>query len=196
MKNKICKICSKKYEVLPNHRQFQNWCSHDCAVAMTIDKQKKTAARKKIKEQHRKEKKDFQELKESFKTAGQYVKEAQFVVNNYVRFRDQEKLCISCEKKPMYKVVNAGHYRSIGAASHLRFNLFNIHGQCFSCNVFESGNIVNYRINLVEKIGLEKVESLETDNTPRKFTIDYLKRIKKVFSRRLKHLQKLRKDNK
>jgi hypothetical protein len=85
---------------------------------------------------------------------------------------------------------DAGHYRSRGSASHLRFNLLNIHKQCVKCNRFKSGNAVDYRIELIKRIGLENVEKLESDNKPRKFTIEYLKRLKKIFNKRARfHLK-------
>ncbi|STS93497.1 protein NinG [Klebsiella grimontii] len=59
----------------------------------------------------------------------------------------------------------AGHYRSRGKASHLRYNEDNIHKQCHHCNVQLSGNQQQYRISLVEKIGAERVEALENNNT-------------------------------
>jgi hypothetical protein len=113
-----------------------------------------------------------------------------------VRLRDHGKPCVSCGSQPELTMGSggrdAGHYRSRGAVSHLRFNLFNIHAQCINCNRFKSGNVQFYRLGLIKKIGLERVERLESDNVPRKFTIDYLVRIKSIFQRRERNLQKLR----
>ena len=82
--------------------------------------------------------------------------------------------------------MEAGHYRSRGSASHLRFNLFNIHLQCARCNRYLSGNVVEYRKELIKRIGLNRVEILENDNKPRKFDIEYLKRVKHIFTKRAK----------
>ena len=71
-------------------------------------------------------------------------------------------------------------------------NLFNIHSQCVKCNRYNSGNAVDYRIRLIEKIGVDRVERLECDNAPKSFTIDYLSRLQKIFLKRSRHLKKLR----
>ena len=125
--------------------------------------------------------------KEKLKTTGDYIKESQVAVNKYIRARDRHKNCVSCGSMPDDKIggsFDAGHYRSRGSASHLRFNLLNIHKQCVKCNRFKSGNAVDYRIELIKRIGLDSVEKLENDNEPRKFTIEYLKRLKKLFNKR------------
>lgn len=82
----------------------------------------------------------------------------QRVVNKYCRDRDVKKGCISCGK---HVKLQGGHYIPQGSCSFLRYDVLNIHGQCFSCNHFKSGNLTEYRINLVKKIGLEEVEKLE-----------------------------------
>jgi hypothetical protein len=133
--------------------------------------------------------------KQSLKTAGDHIREAQAAVNAFIRIRDYGKPCISCGNIPAQKfggTVDAGHYRSRGAAGHLRFNVFNIHGQCVKCNRFNSGNAVDYRINLIDKIGLERVERLEQDNNPRKFNIEYLQRVKRIFNKRTRIYKKLK----
>ena len=43
----------------------------------------------------------------------------------------------------------------------MRFHEHNINGQCTSCNKFKSGNLTEYRIALVEKIGEDRVKWLE-----------------------------------
>ena len=130
--------------------------------------------------------------KKALKSVGDYVKEAQAAVNKYIRLRDRNKPCVSCGCESVsvfggYKGAggwDAGHYRSRGSAGHLRFNLLNIHKQCVKCNRFNSGNAVDYRIELINRIGQDNVDKLERDNTPRKFTIEYLERIKRVFNKR------------
>jgi len=140
-------------------------------------------------------KRDIRQKKETLLTARDWIKKAQAAVNSYVRLRDEGKACISCGSYPEQKAggtIDAGHYRSRGAAGHLRFNLFNIHSQCVKCNRYNSGNAVDYRIRLIEKIGVDRVEKLECDNAPKSFTIDYLSRLQKIFLKRSRHLKKLR----
>tara|TARA_R110002096_G_scaffold362717_1_gene555903 strand:+ start:138 stop:656 length:519 start_codon:yes stop_codon:yes gene_type:complete len=129
-------------------------------------------------------------VKESLKTASDYIKEAQTAFNAYIRTRDRSKPCISCGC-PQGETVqggkfDAGHYRSRGSAGHLRYHLLNCHSQCVKCNRYLSGNIVEYRTNLRKMIGDLSLDKLENDNEPRKFTIEYLKRVKKIFNDRRK----------
>lgn len=171
------------------------FCSNDCRIEFGINNAAKV--RDKAKEQKAKaQRKQDKIRKEKLKTAGDYIKEAQIAVNRYVRLRDHNKPCISCNSMPSDSDLltgsrfDAGHYRSRGAASHLRFNVLNIHKQCVKCNRFNSGNVVDYRINLINRIGLDNVERLENDNEPRKFTIEYLKRVKKIFNKRARFYEK------
>lgn len=89
----------------------------------------------------------------------QLKKKVQRAVNAYIRIRDQDEPCISCSRVVEQK--DAGHYIAQGSSGLLRFNLYNIHGQCLSCNRFKHGNLLEYRINLIKKIGREQVEWLE-----------------------------------
>ncbi|WP_409072269.1 recombination protein NinG, partial [Klebsiella quasipneumoniae] len=137
--------------------------------------------------------------RESFKTKAQWDKEAQSAFNRYIRIRDEGKPCVSCGSPLIGKsnyltgsAIDASHYRSRGAASHLKFNVFNVHSACTRCNRQLSGNAVEYRIHLIERIGLDRVERLEADNEPRRFDIPYLQRIKSIFTRRARALEKRR----
>ena len=97
------------------------------------------------------------------KTVPQLLKICQQTFNKYIRQRDIDLPCISCQKG---RVENAGHYLSQGHHSALRFNENNTNGQCVRCNLWLSGNLIHYRTNLVAKIGLSCVEVLE--NAPKK----------------------------
>lgn len=176
-----CKSCGEHIRdyVVVNNSAF---CSVESAVKYAYANKHKG---KEIKAKEQRKKDVIR--KEKLKTVGDYVKEAQVAVNKYIRARDRDKPCVSCGSMPDDKLggaFDAGHYRSRGSASHLRFNLLNIHKQCVKCNRFKSGNAVDYRIELIRRIGLENVEKLENDNEPRKFTIEYLKRLKKIFNKR------------
>jgi hypothetical protein len=135
--------------------------------------------------------------REALKTKSDWLKEAKTAFNTYIRTRDSGKPCISCGT---YHPANGfrggywdcGHYRSTGAASHLRFNTFNTARQCKKCNQQLSGNVVEFRRGLLVRIGEDRVTRLENDNTPRKFDVDYLKRVKRIFAKRARHLKKIR----
>ena len=175
-----CKHCKEKFEV----KQFnQKFCKRntDCltAEAIFLLSQKKKADEKKW----RKEKKL---LKEKIKTRSDYMNELQVVFNKYIRQRDKGNNCISCGKK--CKKENAGHYRSVGGNPELRFNELNCHLQCEYCNTYLHGNYIDYRINLIKKIGLKNVEWLERKHEPKKYTIEELKELKEHYKQKTKQL--------
>jgi hypothetical protein len=87
-------------------------------------------------------------------------KRLQLLVNKYVRLRDEKDPCISCQK--WSQMWDAGHYINQGSSGFLRFDPKNIHKQCRACNLFKRGNLLEYRINLVRKIGRDAVETLES----------------------------------
>lgn len=186
-------------------RDTQTVCGYECASAVGKEQTRKAredAQRKESAKQRAAEKKERQRrqrARESLKTKSQWDKEAQSAFNRYIRIRDEGKDCVSCGNPLIGKsnyltgsAIDASHYRSRGAASHLKFNVFNVHSACTRCNRQLSGNAVEYRIRLIERIGLERVERLESDNEPRRFDIHYLKRMKSIFSRRANALSKRR----
>ena len=79
---------------------------------------------------------------------------------------------------------DAGHYRSRGAAPHLRFHLLNIWRVCTRCNRELSGNIVEMRKGMVARLGEERVQALEHDQRERKYSVEDLQRIKSLFNKR------------
>lgn len=196
-KPKTCPICSTEY--IPRS-SLQKVChNYKCAIAFNKQRDAEIAAREQRKRE-REQSADLKQRREALKTRAEWEREAQAAFNRYIRMRDMYRECISHPGKLISNsnyitgsAVDASHYRSRGAASHLRFNVFNVHAACTRCNRQLSGNAVEYRIRLIERIGLERVERLESDNEPRKFDIDYLKRVKSIFTRRARHYEKLRK---
>jgi len=196
-----CK-CHKEYQ--PRESLIKTpkglFCSYGLAIEWANEQTSKRIKREnaKVKQVAVKKVKAFnretKRLKESIKSSGEYIKEAQSSVNKYIRLRDRNKPCVSCGSNPAQirgGTFDAGHYRSRGSASHLRFNLLNIHKQCVKCNRFNSGNAVDYRIELIRRIGEDNVIKLENDNRPRKFTIEYLKRVKTIFNKRSRFYENL-----
>ncbi|QGY29780.1 recombination protein NinG [Pantoea cypripedii] len=196
-KPKTCPICSTQY--IPRS-SLQKVCHNfKCAIAFNKKVDERNAAREQRK-QDKLQRDDLRQRREALKGLAEWQKEAQAAFNRYIRFRDLGRECASCGgvliSNSNYltgSAVDASHYRSRGAASHLRFNVFNVHAACTRCNRQLSGNAVEFRIRLIERISLERVERLEADNEPRKFNIDYLKRVKAIFTRRARHYEKLRK---
>ena len=164
------------------------FCSMDCVVAHS-SKAGKVASEKRKKQ-------TLLKLKAELKTASQWRVEAQTAFNAYIRYRDRDQPCISCDASGDHDgwggYWDAGHYRSRGAAKHLSFHQHNCHKQCHKCNRYLSGNVVEYRIRLIARIGLDRVEALEHNNDTVKHDIAYLRRIKKIFKAKLKIKKKYR----
>jgi hypothetical protein len=211
-----CKFCSKKADK-PFHAGIYKFCQVDCAYKFTVAKQEQQRKRQQAKAKQSQAKevkaanKAHREARERIKPKSKWLAEAQSAFNKYIRIRDYADPCISClkpreviEHEQGWKVGgcwDAGHFMTRGAKGQLRFILFNVHKQCKSCNAgggkfsAKAATVdASYRINLIQKIGIDKVEFLENNNEPEsnKFDIDRLKRIKKIFNRRARFYAKLR----
>lgn len=118
-------------------------------------------------------------------------KRAETQVNAYVRSRDHYKRlgCVSCDK-PWDWVGrwNASHFRSVGAASGLRFNLWNIHNACWICNQIFSGRIADYEPVLVRRIGQDRVDWLKAQNKPVRYSREYLERLRAIFAKKTRRM--------
>ena len=186
MKLKRCKVC--RHDFTPT-RPLQVVCSVPCAASLGRIKDEKQE-----KEAKRVERKKDAETRVRLKTKPQLTKEAQREFNRYIRLRDANQACICCGRPLSEGSIgggyDAGHYRSIGSAPHLRFNEDNCHAQSKQCNRYGSGRAVDYRIGLIARIGLERVEALEADNTPKHYTREELIQIKETYRRKAKELEK------
>lgn len=184
-----CSNCRKKVNASDAlYGSLKAFCGVDCLIAYAKSEKGKKDYTKAVK-------KETTERKQKLKSKSDYMKEAQASFNRYIRIRDLNKCCISSGRPLANEAVgggyDAGHYRSRGAASHLKFNLLNCWGQSKHDNRYLSGNVSEYRIGLIRRIGIERVEALEADNTPRTFTVEYLKRVKDIFNRRANLYQRL-----
>lgn len=173
LKLKTCKICKKKFEPL---RFAQNTCGIPCAIEHARNLREK------------KDKKEYREAKAKLKPRADYLKEAQAMFNKFIRMRDASEPCISCRRfhEGQY---HAGHFRTIGSAPELRFNEDNCHKQCSVCNNHLSGNLLNYRRELLAKIGIDKVEWLEGKHEAKKYTIEEIVELKKYYQAKIKELE-------
>jgi hypothetical protein len=104
------------------------------------------------------------------KTRSAHLRELQVAFNTWIRQRDAGQACISCGESARGR-WHAGHYRSAGSCPELRFEPDNVHRQCERCNTHLSGNLAAYRLHLVEKIGLARVEWLEGPHAPKKLPL-------------------------
>lgn len=166
---KTCKICGVKFE--PTYTSFQKTCSD---LQCIIQFGRKEAERL----QKAKQKQEKKQHRESDK--GYWVKRLQTTFNKWIRHRDSGQPCISCAKV-MTGQIHAGHYKTVGGHPELRFEPDNCHAQCAQCNNWKSGNLSEYRANLIKKIGLERVEWLEGPHDKRNYTIPELKDLLELY---------------
>lgn len=189
VKPRECRCCRQEY--MPTRTTQKTCGQYECNLSVALAVAAKRAA-KREKAAKQLERKETKARKEKLKTRSDYAKDAQDAFNAFIRYRDMVAGhgCISCgTKKPDIQYA-AGHYRTVGAAPHLRFNEDNVHLQCnHNCNSKKAGNVVEYRIRLVKRIGPDRVEALESDNTSKHYSIDDLKAITKLYRAKLRELK-------
>ncbi len=186
MKQKACKVCRATYAP---RSPMQVVCGPSCAIQHAAK-----AREKKAKAAQVEEKRQDRVKKLKMKTIPVLLRAAQKQFNAFIRERDAQLPCISCDAPPpdpseFHGGRDAGHYRSVGAAGHLRFHEDNVHGQCVKCNQFLAGNVVEYRKRLLERIGQERLDALEADNQPKKWFHDGLINMREKYIRLRKELR-------
>jgi len=176
---KKCKVCKETFK---QSNSLHIYCSPKCAIEGTLNKIDANIAKEK-----RNAATELKQAKERIKSRATWIKEVQQAVNAYIRARDKGKPCISCGKatKPG---DHAGHWKPTSTSPELRFSESNIHLQCVQCNLYLHGNVAQYRLGLMGRIGIELVEWLESKHPPAKWTIDELKELKKVYKNKLKEM--------
>ena len=165
-----CRVCTVQFEP---RRPLQAVCSPRCAMRHV--RAEKTAQKRQISAR-----------KEAAKPRSKWLAEAQAAFNAWIRARDAGRGCISCGTHN--GKANCGHYLSVGARPELRFNEANAALQCERCNTYLHGNLIAYRINLIERIGSGVVDWLEGPHLPAKWTVDELRAIRDDYRRRLKEM--------
>lgn len=184
-----CKVCKSPYA---KRNTWQSLCgSESCAI--------KVANNSKAKRERLDRAETKQKLADMAKKP-ELAAKAQKAFNDYIRARDYGLPCICCDKpipwgttKTAGGVCDAGHYMSRGAHTQHKFNEDNCHAQLKYCNSPRGlgGNYANYRIGLIKRIGLERVEALECDHKLHHYTKDELREIKATYKQKLKSLTAL-----
>lgn len=202
IKPKACKACGTEFTPFVSTAvACSTKCALDHAEGKRIAKEKREKA-KSLREFNRETKR----RKEKIKPRGEWQKEAQREFNKFIRWRDFGQPCISCgksheevEQDQGWKTGGAwdcGHFLGVGAFPELRFNEMNAHRQCKGCNSGSHNHVKkartvsqDYRVNLIEKIGITLVFWLEGPHTPLKPTIEELKWLKGYYRKAAKEAQ-------
>jgi hypothetical protein len=169
-----CLYCKLRFEPIRNNQVV---CSPICAGHYASVKRKVEA------------KKEKKESKEKIKTRSQHLNELQTIFNKYIRLRDKDKPCISCDR-PLIGKYDAGHFFSVGAYPNLRFNELNVHGCCVHCNQHKHGNIFEYSLRLPKRIGEYEYNGLIAEkDKPLKLTLPEILELKAVYKGKIKEVK-------
>lgn len=183
---KKCKHCRKEFN--PRFSSLEKYCweteCKEVEVKIFLEKKRKADEKKRNKEKV--------ENKKELLTLSDHLKIAQATFNHFIRLRDEGQLCISCDKPLRKGNVDCGHYHSAGGHYNVRFNEDNCHAQCSRpCNKDKAGDLINYRKGLINRIGLERLDYLDSiANVTRNFTIEEVKEINETYKRKIKELKK------
>lgn len=168
-----CAVCRTPFEP---RNMAHKVCGPECGL--------KLAAKERITAERKETRKRLADLK----TRASHLKDAQAAFNAFIRARDAHLPCVSCGRFHT-GAYDAGHYRSVGAMPALRFHELNCHRQCVPCNQHKAGNIVEYRLGLIKRIGVLSVDWLEMDHPAAKYTIADALAIKAEYKKKLRELQ-------
>lgn len=138
--------------------------------------------------------KERQEGLIALKPAKWWKAKAKTAMHLYVRTRDENSQCCSCDTI-LLKLgraggdFDAGHLRSVGSAKHLEFDARNVWGQCKYCNDRLHGNEREYERRLRIRVGDSIVDDLMADNAPRHLKIHDYQEIERHYKNKLKELR-------
>lgn len=177
MKERNCKYseCKKMFVKNPN-KSIDYCCSSDCYYKHAMQLKEKKAGKEKA------------ATKKELMTKSDWIKLTQQVFNKYIRLRDKDQPCISCDA-PLIGKYDAGHYYSCGAYPGLRFEELNVHAQCVRCNQHLHSNSTVYSIKLPNRIGDYNFELLkDVRNVPKNYSIPELQELIKTYKQKIKDL--------
>lgn len=173
----ICRPCFLKWLKTPEGSEY----------ALTFAKTVRKSNEKKIKQEITKQKNELNESSWSYQYQRTLKK-----FNEYIRKRDKDKPCISCDKEAGSYKISSGHFYPQGQYKSVALDERNSHGQCwYDCNKNKHGNLHEYRKRITNRITAQ--ELVEVDELARKtvkFTIPELKEIYDYYKQKIKLLNK------
>lgn len=188
-----CKHCREKFTAEERGLRLHQHCIEPWMLTFQEKQKRKAVAEHKAR--LKVERAVDRRKREEQKPRAKWLAECQMIVNKIVRLTalDRGDGCYTCGATPAQKfggTYDAGHFRSVGSAPHLRFWMPQIKLQCIVCNRHKGGMALAFRQALVRDHGNEWVERLEAMHHVAKFDIDYLKRFKAVMGKKLRRLEK------
>ncbi len=171
----LCKAC------------FLEWC-HSTGEGM--DYIKKNLIPKAKKDVKAKSKAKTNKQRENLKTLSQLESEAKKPFQKFIRLRDAERNCISCNT-PTTTIWDGGHFYKAEIYSGLIFHENNCHKQCRKCNTFLGGNENNYRLGLIDRYGIDYVEALDVlanETRQYKYSREELANLKRKYNKKIREI--------
>lgn len=185
-KKKVCKVCKSEFET---SQPMAIVCGTLCAIEHA--KSQREAAQKRFAKLDRAETK---KRKAALKSRSDWMRETQTEFNRMIKLRDRLAgwPCVSSGRPLDWSgnAVDAGHWLSVGASPQNRFNEDNVWAQSKHDNRYLGGNAAMFRIELLKRIGIERVEAIETNQTFPKWNIESLKEMKAGYRKRANDMQK------
>lgn len=143
----------------------------------------------KVKRKTEKEKKKRnREQREAMKSIARLIQEARVPFQKWIRLRDANKACISCNQTGA-DIFDAGHFYKSEVYRGMIFNPSNCHSQCRACNRYMNGNESNYRLGLINRYGEEFVKKLDEEaiaNRDYRWSREEISEIKKKYQKLVK----------
>jgi len=171
------KDCDKQFM---QYKSTVKVCSMVCAI--------QDAKTKRVKQEAKEWRVERKIRKDKLETVQDLMKKAQKVFNTFIRLRDKDQPCISCDTKLDSK-FDAGHYFSSGGHKAITFNEDNVHGQCVYCNQHRHGNLIEYQIGIEKRIGGERLIRLhEQAHKEYKPTREELRHLANFYKSKIKEL--------
>jgi hypothetical protein len=167
MKQKTCKICKAKFTNI--YYPLAVVCNPICAQKYSAIHLKKSELKK-----ERIKKKENKVKKLELKPKSYWLAILQKEINQIVRLIDKGCPCIS-SGRPYRTDDQCGHYFSIGSTPALRFNLLNLWSQSIKDNMHNSGNLLNYREQLVKFDIIDLIEDEKRKYPTLKLSIEEIK---------------------
>jgi hypothetical protein len=167
--------------------------SRECASLYALGKsrQAKTKAERKL----------YRERKQAIKPKSTLMQEADKAFQAYIRYRDKDLPCINTGQYIAWddNQSDAAHFISKAANTAMRYDLRNCHKSTKASNAMQEKYIHDYRNNLFKRLGEERFAKFEADRQywathQRKFSVEYLERVKRIFRKKKRVLMRIRGD--
>lgn len=159
-----CKQCKSKF--IPKYFNQKHCLINDECIKAHVESAKKIQIKVK--------KKESQVKKLELKPKSFWLAILQKEINQIVRLIDKDCPCIS-SGRPYRSDDQCGHYFSVGSTPALRFNLLNLWSQSIKDNMHNSGNLLNYREQLVKFDIIDLIEDEKRKYPTLKLSIEEIK---------------------